>query len=136
MVKIETRIVGKLEQSIENYGKKIGIRMLWGGTAEAANVIYDEVKLNASGARKGGPGDPPGLITGNLSKSIYRAYLPERSSDFVKTYIVTWRHKDAPHGHLLEFGTSRAPAYPFVRPAASRIPEALAHGKREMAKRA
>jgi len=135
MVKVETKLSGDLVGALNRYESKIKQQLLFTGTAEAARVVYEEVQVNASGARKGGPGDPPGRFTGNLSKSIYRAYIPERSSDELKTYIVTWRHKDAPHGHLLEFGTSRSPAYPFVRPAVARIPEALKSGLAKMERR-
>lgn len=93
-----------------------------------AKLLYEEVKLNASPPRMG-------KKTGNLEKSIYRFYIPEKSGEAVKTYKITYNHAIAPHGHLLEFGTSRAPAHPFVRPAFSRVGDAIAAGKARMAER-
>ncbi|TXK26402.1 hypothetical protein FVQ98_14535 [Ottowia sp. GY511] len=56
--------------------------------------------------------------TGLLASAIYEAYSPERSEDGKShTYHVSWNKRKAPHGHLIEFGTSRAPAHPFLRPA-------------------
>jgi HK97 gp10 family phage protein len=53
----------------------------------------------------------------------------------VKTYRISWNKRTAPHGHLLEYGTSRAPAKPFIRPAYDRIGEAIAAGKDAMRRR-
>ena len=56
--------------------------------------------------------------TGLLASSVYIAHSDDNSTDGVKeTYHVSWNKKKAPHGHLLEYGTSRAPAHPFLRPA-------------------
>lgn len=58
-------------------------------------VLYDEVKQNVE------------AITdkGTLSDAIYQAYSKERSIPGVKaTYVVSWNHKKAPHGRLLEWG--------------------------------
>ena len=87
-------------------------------SSDTSDVIFDEVKLNASPPRLG-------RKTGNLQNSIYWAYSPERSTDGQKTYRISWNKSKAPHGHLIEFGTSRAPAHPFVRPAFSRVNEAI-----------
>lgn len=62
----------------------------------ASQVLYDRVKLNVSAM---------GRVTGNLERSIYQAYSPEHSADGVRAeYHVSWNHKKAPHGHLLEHG--------------------------------
>ncbi|UBB16136.1 HK97 gp10 family phage protein [Comamonas odontotermitis] len=61
-----------------------------------AQVLYDRVKLNVS---------TMGRVTGNLDRSIYQAYSPENSVEGLRVeYHVSWNHKKAPHGHLLEFG--------------------------------
>jgi len=137
MIDIETKLTGDITSALDRYEQRIKQQVLLSGVAAMARVMYDEVKLNASGARKSGPGSPPGRVTGNLAKSIYRAYIPERSTDAVKTYVVTWRKgpaagDGAPHGFLIEFGTSRSPAFPFVRPAIARMNAALEAGKRRM----
>lgn len=121
-------------RSIDRFESKVRQKLLFSGTAETARHVYEEVRLNASGARA--PEGKPDSRTKALYNAIYRAYIPERSSDAVKVYFVTWRHADAPHGHLVEFGTSRSPAHPFVRPAVAAIPRALKAGIRKMQDRA
>lgn len=88
-----------------------------------AQVFYDEVKQNVGRL---------GRKTGNLDSSIYQVFSKSNSSDKRATYHISWNHIKAPHGHLVEYGTSRAPAYPFVRPAfdtASRNALAAANGR-------
>lgn len=59
---------------------------------------------------------------GNLRDAIYQAFSQDNSK--VKgegydkaTYHIAWNHQKAPYGFMVEFGTSRAPASPFIRPA-------------------
>ena len=55
---------------------------------------------------------------GNLRDSIYQVYSKDNSVEGVKaTYHIAWNHQKAPYGFMVEFGTSRAPAHPFLRPA-------------------
>lgn len=70
-----------------------------------AQVLYDEARLRAPER------------SGLLKSSIYQTYSKDNSGADHATYHVSWNHTVAPHGHLLEFGTSRAPAHPFIRPA-------------------
>lgn len=80
-------------------------------------VLYDQVKLNVSML---------GRVTGNLAGSIYQAYSPEHSEDGKRAeYHVSWNHKKAPHGHLVEYGYIQRYRYyqdnqgnvrPMVRP--------------------
>lgn len=125
---IEGKLDGDFDVDLTKFEKVIQDKVLFSGAATMGRVIYDEVKLNAS---------PPklGRKTGNLEAAIYWAFSPEKSTDTQKTYRISWNKKKAPHGHLIEFGTSRAPAHPFVRPAFSRINEAIAQGKARMAER-
>jgi HK97 gp10 family phage protein len=125
---VEAKLAGNLEADIAKFEADVKEKVMFSGVAAMAKVIYDEVKLNASPPRLG-------KKTGNLEASIYRAYSPEKSSDAVKTYNISWNKRKAPHGHLVEFGTSRAPAHPFVRPAFARINEAIEAGKQRMSER-
>lgn len=77
-----------------------------------------------------GPFEP-----GTLREAIYRVYSRERSSGTAKTYRVSWNHKKAPYGFMVEFGTARAPAHPFMTPAFGHIREAIDAGKTRMAER-
>ena len=79
-----------------------------------AQVLYDRVKVNVSAL---------GRVTGNLERSIYQAYSPEKSVEGVRVeYHISWNHKKAPHGHLLENGYLQRYRYrpdgmgPMVRP--------------------
>ncbi|WP_289241192.1 HK97 gp10 family phage protein [Delftia sp.] len=77
-------------------------------------MIYDRVKLNVSAL---------GRVTGKLDRSIYQYYSTEKSVDGERAeYHVSWNHKKAPHGHLLEWGWLQRYVYrpdgmgPMVRP--------------------
>jgi len=125
---VEAKLNGDFEADLSKFEKVIQEKVLFSGAAAMGRVIYDEVKLNASPPRLG-------RKTGNLFDAIYWAYSPEKSTDSQKTYRVSWNKRKAPHGHLIEFGTSRAPAHPFLRPAFSRVNEAIRIGKERMAER-
>lgn len=61
----------------------------------AAQVLYDAVKRNVAGM---------GRRTGKLAGAIYQAFSEDQSAVGRATYHVSWSHKKAPHGHLLEWG--------------------------------
>lgn len=83
----------------------------------AAQVFYDRVRTNVKAL---------GRETGNLEDSIYQAFSPEKSQDGKRAeYHVSWNHKTAPHGHLVEYGylqryryykDSQGAVRPMVRP--------------------
>lgn len=83
----------------------------------AAQVVYERVKINVQSL---------GSVTGNLLDSIYQAYSPEKSTDGQRAeYHISWNHKEAPHGHLVEWGYLQRYRYykdnqgrvrPMVRP--------------------
>lgn len=54
---------------------------------------------------------------GNLQRSIYQYYNRRQSSTGKAIYSISWNHREAPYGAMVEYGTSRAPAHPFLRPA-------------------
>lgn len=128
MIKVSTKLSGNLQASLGTFSKRVSDDVIFSGAAAMARVIYDEVKRNVAPPRMG-------IKTGNLSSSIYRVYSPERSPNGVKAYKVSWNKRTAPHGHLLEFGTSRAPAKPFIRPAFDRVDEAIKAGNERMRQR-
>lgn len=62
----------------------------------ATQVIYNRAKVNVQGL---------GKETGNLARSIYQYHSMEKSRPGLRAeYHVSWNHKKAPHGHLLEYG--------------------------------
>lgn len=128
---IDVKLQGDLAGALARYEQRVKDQVLFSGAAAMARVMYDEVKLNASGIKP----DGPGVVTGNLLGSIYWVYSPELSNPDRKTYKVSWNRAKAPHGHLIEFGTSRAPAHPFVRPAFDKVGTAIAAGMERMSQR-
>lgn len=60
-----------------------------------AQVLYDAVKANVRRL---------GTKTGYLDGSIYQAYSEKDSRPGRASYDVSWNHRIAPHGHLLEDG--------------------------------
>lgn len=128
MIKIDTKLSGDVADGLEKFEAKIKESVIFSGVAAMALVIYEEVKLNASPPRMG-------RKSGNLSNSIYRAYSPEKSGDAVKVYRVSWNKAKAPHGHLLEYGTSRMRARPFIRPAFDHVARAARAGMARMKER-
>lgn len=126
MATIEVKLRSDFSTAL--FESQIRDKVLIGGVAAMAKVIYDEVKVNV---QKGGA-KYPGVVTGHLRDSIYRVYSPERSNPTKQTYRISWNRSKAPHGHLIEFGTSRAPAYPFLRPAFDRVDDAIRAGTAAM----
>lgn len=55
--------------------------------------------------------------TGNLKRGIKTKKLKPYAWNQPAPSIACVDRKIAPHGHLLEFGTSKMPAYPYLRPA-------------------
>lgn len=83
-----------------------------------AQVLYDETRLRAPVAKRAYTNKRgKRIVPGALKASIYQVYSKDNSTEQRATYHVSWNAKKAPHGHLVEFGTSRAPAHPFLRPA-------------------
>lgn len=120
MIGIESKLTGDVSHGLDKLAENVQEKVLMTGVAAMAKVIYDEVLQNVP------------VKSGTLKASIYRVYSPERSSDQSKTYRVSWNKKKAPHGHLVENGTSRAPAHPFIRPAFDHVNEAIRQGKASM----
>ena len=54
---------------------------------------------------------------GALRDAIYQVFSKDSSFKGHATYHVAWNHQKVPYGFMVEFGTSRAPAHPFIRPA-------------------
>lgn len=106
-----------------------------------AQVIYDAVLRNVAGIKR---------HTGNLARSIYQVYSKDQSTSSRAVYEISWNHRKAPHGWLVEWGhlqryqvsydpqtrryfthTDRplptpklVAARPFLRPALSLLPQA------------
>ena len=121
MIGVDSKLTGDMAGSLDKFAKDVREKVLFSGVAAMAKVIYDEVRANVP------------VKTGLLKESIYRVYSPEKSKVDSKLYRISWNKKAAPHGHLIENGTSRAPAQPFMRPAFDHMDAAIASGKASMA---
>jgi HK97 gp10 family phage protein len=122
-MRIETKLTGDLAADLTRFEKAVQEKVLFSGVAAMASVMYEEARANVP------------VKTGLLQSHIYRAFSPEKSTDQTKTYRISWNKRLAPHGHLIEFGTSRAPAHPFIRPAFDHVGEAIKAGQARMEQR-
>lgn len=122
MVEFNITLKEDITAGLDRIENKIREKVLLSGAATMAKVMYDEAKLDASRHAK----------TGTLHDAIYRVYAKDKSTDSKITYEISWNKTVAPHGHLIEFGTSRAPAYPFIRPAFDHIHQAIQTGQQRM----
>lgn len=88
----------------------------------AADVLYREAKARVPVSEHAhwfhGTHQKYFFPAGTLRDSIYQVYSKDNSVDQQHaTYHVAWNHQKAPYGFMVEYGTSRAPAHPFLRPA-------------------
>lgn len=51
---------------------------------------------------------------GSLRDSIYQVFSEDNSYKDVSTYHISWNATKAPYGAMVELGTSRAAAHPFI----------------------
>jgi HK97 gp10 family phage protein len=91
-----------------------------------AQVIYDQARLNVPVSKRDHffygkaykkTGKKYLFSPGTLRDSIYQVYSKTNSAQSKATYHISWNHTKAPYGFMVEFGTSRAPAHPFLGPA-------------------
>lgn len=92
------------DAGLDQIGEEMKARLRPAAQA-GAQVLYDETRLRVP------------VRSGLLRSAIYQVFSQDNSDPTRATYHVSWNARKAPHGHLVEFGTSRAPAHPFLRPA-------------------
>lgn len=94
---------------------------IYAGAQAAAEVFYREAKLRAPVSASAhwfhGTHQKYLFRAGTLRDSIYQVQSKDNSSDSKAVYHVSWNHQKCPYGFMVEYGTSRAPAHPFLRPA-------------------
>ncbi|WP_101048679.1 HK97-gp10 family putative phage morphogenesis protein [Macromonas nakdongensis] len=111
-----------------------------------AEVLYQEARLRCPvseaphffyGTSYKKTGQRYLFAPGTLRDSIYQVFSKDNSQGHGQgydrvTYHIAWNHQKAPYGFMVEFGTSRAPAHPFLRPAFdARRNDALQQAKAE-----
>jgi HK97 gp10 family phage protein len=87
-----------------------------------AQVLYEEARLRSPVSKHAhwfyGTHQKYFFTPGSLRNAIYQVYSEDNSQPGVKaTYHISWNHQKVPYGFMVEYGTSRAPAHPFIRPA-------------------
>jgi len=103
----------KMDAVIEKVRNSVGKDNVNDVALKQAEVIRDKIEENA-----------PAGKTQNLKRSPVAKKLDN-------VVIAAIDRKIAPHAHLVEFGTSRAPAHPFFRPAIDSCREKVADGLKD-----
>lgn len=110
----------QLAKALKELPQRLARNGLRAAVYAGAKVIRDEAKLRAPISTASFDHTP-----GTLRRSIVMKHIPERSSKTRQTFFVTVRHgkkyrkrgQDAWYWRLVEFGTVKMSARPFLRPA-------------------
>lgn len=102
-VVFEIRGAKELEQTLRELGPQISVRLGDKGLKAGARVIVKEAKRLAP--RK----------TGRLRRSITAVKGLSKTDE--RVVRIGLKPPGRRYGHLVEFGTRRAPAHPYLRPA-------------------
>ena len=108
-----------------------------------AQVIYEQARLNANALRspKGHwfhgtqyrkTGKKYWFDAGNLRDSIYQVFSRDNSNTDKTTFHVSWNFTKAPYAHMVEFGTSRSGAHPFMSSAITQKRDEAAQAMRKV----
>lgn len=120
-----------LKKKLTLLPKNIGRNVLRGAVNAASTVVRQDAVRRAPlyvalAAASGGDkaiakGHPP---AGTLKRSIYQKQIREKSNELKQTFYVSVRHGktdkntvDAYYAHMVEWGTVKMGARPFLRPA-------------------
>lgn len=118
---------GGLEAYLDQLGKEAQ-KAIRPAAQAGTQAIYDRVKANVARL---------GRKTGNLDRAIYQVYSKSNSKTGKKAeYHVSWNHRVAPHGRLVEYGYYQRYMYyqgndgkvrPMVRPGMESQPRPGRH---------
>jgi hypothetical protein len=72
---------------------------------------------------------------GALRNAIYRTFSAEKSGPHKKLYRISWNHRKAPYGFMVEYGTVHAAPVHFMHGSLSRIGTAINAGKARIAQK-
>jgi len=118
--------LSSINVSLDKFAEKVNKSAVRVGAQAAAQVFHDHAKANIKPSGKGHwfhgtsfkkTGQKYWFESGTLRNSIYQKFSEDNSRPGKATYHVAWNHKKCPYGFMVEFGTSRAAAKPFLRPA-------------------
>lgn len=105
-----------------------------------AQILYDVARRNAPVS------DAPHMFhgthgiygpyrPGNLRDAIYQVYSRDNSGPHRAQYQVSFNFDKVPYGFMVEYGTSKAAARPFMRPAKALYPAAADAMENEVLRR-
>lgn len=101
---------------------------------EGAQVLYDEVRTKVPvsaeahwfhGKSFKKNGKKYLFQPGTLRSAIYQVHSKDNSGQMFHTYHISWNHRKAPYGFMVEYGTANAPPKFFLRNAGAQMPKAL-----------
>ncbi|HQS59732.1 MAG: hypothetical protein B7Y56_03035 [Gallionellales bacterium 35-53-114] len=120
MIDFSAKFTGNIESGLEKFVADVQGNIIRNGAQAAAQVFYDEAKARCPVSEHAhffyGTHQKYFFPSGTLKNALYQVYSKDRSGNGVQTYHVSWNHRKAPYGFMVEFGTSNAPAHPFIRP--------------------
>lgn len=125
---IEIKGLKELNDALKQLPDRIAKNVLRGATGAGAAIIRGEMRARApvytGDVQQGHP------APGTLKRAVYMKQIREKSSDTQQTFYVGVRHGkdrqsvgkkqanlDAFYFSWVEFGTSKMPARPYMRPA-------------------
>ena len=118
MADFDVQIVGlkELDRALQELAWPAARRALRKGMRKGANVVRDEARAKAP------------KKTGNLKRKIRTRERREEGGDMRFAVEVP---RSAFYGRFIEYGTSKMPARPFLRPAAENKTEAAVSAMRD-----
>lgn len=111
----------ELGEAMRALSSKVSTSISGRAVGAAARMVREKAKRNIQTS--------PSIDTGALLKAVIVKKIPKSKTPLTAEYIVTVRGRgkknkktgevsaSAPHGNLVEFGTVRMPAEPYLRPA-------------------
>jgi len=125
-LKVEFHGLREIDELLKQLPKQVAGRVLTAGLRAGGNVIRAEAKRTAP--RRADPGAKPisssskkGRLPGYLRASIIVRAIREAGTS---AKVIVGPSRRAFYGRFSEFGTSRQPARPWLRPAFDRTREA------------
>lgn len=131
-VTFEVEGLKELQEKLRALGPKVARNALRSAVNAGAQVVRKEVQARAP------------IDTGTLRRAIYIKQIRELSNEFQQTFYIGVRRgkkyqkkkMDAWYAMMVEFGTSKMPAKPYIRPAfESKKVEAAARIKEKLMER-
>lgn len=111
--------MGNIDAQLAEFQAKVATALHPAASA-GAKVLYDAVRINAPRSEKAHftKGKKQSYQPGNLQKAIYYAFNDKTSVPGKHvSFSISWNKNKAFYGRFVEYGTSRMPAYPFLRTA-------------------